>query len=89
MHLQYFVEICFPLTVYTLTVNLVLLNTICRTQLLCPFYPTALEGCRGTFTHGVQMGGQAGGDKKFVRAVSQKPYGVGSSYLVGTLVRGV
>ena len=28
-----------------------------------------------------------GGWKKFVRAVSQKPYGVGSSYLLGTLVR--
>ena len=28
-----------------------------------------------------------GGGKKFVRAVSQKPYGVGSLYLVGTLVR--
>ena len=26
------------------------------------FYPTALEGCRGiVFTHGVRMGGPAGG----------------------------
>ena len=25
------------------------------------------------FTHGVRMGGRAGGGKKFVRAVSQKP----------------
>ena len=42
------------------------------------FYPTALKGCRGiVFTHGVWMGGRAGGraagGKKFVRAVSQKP----------------
>ena len=38
------------------------------------FYPTALKGCRGiVFTHGVRMGGRAGGRKKFVRAVSQKP----------------
>ena len=41
-------------------------------------YPTALVGCRGiVFTHGVRMGGRpggrAGGGKKFVRAVSQKP----------------
>ena len=37
-------------------------------------YPTALKGCRGiVFTHGVWMGGWAGGGKKFVRAVSQKP----------------
>ena len=43
------------------------------------FYPTALKGCRGiVFTHGVRMGGRAGGGKKFVRAVSQKPLGVGS-----------
>ena len=40
------------------------------------------------FTHGVRMGGWVGGEKMFVRAVSPKPYGVGSSYLVGTLVRG-
>ena len=33
------------------------------------------------------MGGWAGGGQKFVWAVSQKPQGVGSSYLVGTLVR--
>ena len=38
------------------------------------FYPTALKGCQGiVFTHGVWMGGWAGGGKKFVRAVSQKP----------------
>ena len=38
------------------------------------FYPTAFKGCRGiVFTHGVRMGGWAGGGKKFVRAVSQKP----------------
>ena len=38
------------------------------------FYPTALKGCWGiVFTHGVRMGGRAGGGKKFVRAVSQKP----------------
>ena len=38
------------------------------------FYPRALKGCRGiVYTHGVQMGGQAGGGKKFVWAVSQKP----------------
>ena len=37
------------------------------------FYPTTLKGCRGiVFTHGVRMGGRAGGRKKFVRAVSQK-----------------
>ena len=37
---------------------------------LYAFYPTALKGCRGiVFTHGVR----AGGGKKFVRAVSQKP----------------
>ena len=36
------------------------------------FYPTALKDCRGIiFTHGVQMGGQAGA-KKSVRAVSKK-----------------
>ena len=29
------------------------------------------------------------GAKNFVQAVSQKPYGVGSWYLVGILVRGV
>ena len=37
------------------------------------FYPTALKGCQGivfTLTHG----GRVGGGKKFVRAVSQKPY---------------
>ena len=33
------------------------------------------------------MGGWAGSRKKFVRAVSQKLQGEGSSYLVGTLVR--
>ena len=28
------------------------------------FYPTALKGCRGiVFTHGVRMGGRAGGGK--------------------------
>ena len=28
------------------------------------FYPTALKGCRGiVFTHGVRMGGWAGGGK--------------------------
>ena len=28
------------------------------------YYPTALKGCRGiVFTHGVQMGGRAGGGK--------------------------
>ena len=32
--------------------------------------------------------GWAGGGKKFIRAVSRKPKGIGSSYLVGTLVRG-
>ena len=38
------------------------------------FYPTALKGCRGiVYTHDVQMSGRAGGGKKFVRAVSQKP----------------
>ena len=31
--------------------------------------------------------GQVSG-QKFVRALTQKPYGVGSLYLVGTLVRG-
>ena len=58
----------------------------------CHFYPTALKGCWGiVFTHGVRMGRWSGrwaaGGKKFVWAVSQKPKGVGSSYLVGTLVR--
>ena len=39
-------------------------------KLIVDFYPTALMGCRGiVFTHGVR----AGGRKKFVRAVSQKP----------------
>ena len=43
-------------------------------QIFLGFYPTALKGCRGiVFTHGVPMGGRAGGGKKFVRAVSQKP----------------
>ena len=42
------------------------------------FYPTALKGCRGiAFTRGVRRVGRtgmwAGGGKKFVRAVSQKP----------------
>ena len=38
------------------------------------FYPTALKGCWGiVFTHGVRMDRRAGGGKKFVRAVSQKP----------------
>ena len=41
------------------------------------FYPTALKGCWGiVFTHGVRMGGRAGGrtaGKEFVWAVSQKP----------------
>ena len=33
------------------------------------FYPSALKGCRGiVFTHGVRMGGWAGGGNKFVRA---------------------
>ena len=41
--------------------------------MLTLFYPTALKGCLGiVFTHGVQMAG-AGGRKKFVRIVSQKP----------------
>ena len=45
------------------------------------FYPTAFKGCRGiVFTRGVRIGersgGWAGGGKKFVRALSQKPYGV-------------
>ena len=36
-----------------------------------PFYRTALKGCQGiVFTHGVRVGRQAGGGKKFVRAVS-------------------
>ena len=49
------------------------------------FYPTAFKGCQGiVFTQGVGMGG----GKKVVRAVYQKLLGVGSSYLVGTLVRG-
>ena len=40
------------------------------------YYHTALKGCRGiVFTHGVWLGG---GGKMFVRAVSQKPLGVGS-----------
>ena len=39
------------------------------------FYPTALKGCLGiVFTHGYRVGG----GKKFVWAVSQKPWGVGS-----------
>ena len=51
-------------------------------HLIAYCYPTALKGCRGiVFTHGVRMGGRAGiradGGKKFVRAVSHKPYGVG------------
>ena len=33
------------------------------------------------------VSGRAGGRKKFVRAVSQKPKGAESRYLVGTLVR--
>ena len=33
-------------------------------------------------------GVRAGSGKKFVQAVSQKLYRVGSGYLVGTLVRG-
>ena len=37
---------------------------------------------------GEWAGGRSGGGKKFVRAVCQKPKGVGSSHLVGTLVRG-
>ena len=42
-------------------------------NLTAVFYPTALKGCRGiVFTHGVRMGGWAGGGKKFVRPVSQK-----------------
>ena len=33
-----------------------------RSQLVDCFYPTALKGCRGiVFTHGVRMGGRAGG----------------------------
>ena len=50
----------------------------------CAFYPTGLKGCHGIiFTRGVRMGGgwsgrQASGGKKFVQAVSQKVYGVGS-----------
>ena len=41
-------------------------------------YPTALKGCQGiVFTRGVWMGGwvvgRAGGGKKFVWAISQKP----------------
>ena len=38
------------------------------------FYPTALKGCRGiAFTHGVRMGGWAGGRRvKFLRPVSQE-----------------
>ena len=37
-------------------------------------YPTALKGCQGVvFTHGVRIGRQVGGRKKFVWAVSQKP----------------
>ena len=42
------------------------------------YYPTALKVCRGiVFTHGVRMGGQAGGwvarwREKFVWPVSQK-----------------
>ena len=57
MFLTYFLH----LNSYLITL---LLNTICRAQLLCPFYPTALKGCRGiVFTHGVRMGGWAGGGK--------------------------
>ena len=47
-----------------------MLIQICEHSLF--FYPTALKGCQGTFTHGVWMGGSAGGGKKFVQAVSQK-----------------
>ena len=37
------------------------------------FYPTAHKGCQGiVFTHGIWIGGRAGGRKKFVWAVSQK-----------------
>ena len=37
------------------------------------YYPTALKDCQGiVFTHGVRMGGRAGGGKKFVQAISQK-----------------
>ena len=44
------------------------------------FYSTACKGCRGIlFTHSVWMDvRQAGCRKKFVRAVSQKPQGIGS-----------
>ena len=38
------------------------------------FYPTVLKALRGiVFTHGVWMGGRAGGGKKFVWPVFQKP----------------
>ena len=61
-----------------------LVDTSCIWPQMRPWssYPTALKGCRGiVFTHGVRMGGRAGGrmagarasGKKFVRAVSQKP----------------
>ena len=44
---------------------------ICLFSILIPFYPTALKGCQGiVFT---QAGGRAGGGKKFVRPVSEKP----------------
>ena len=50
------------------------------------FYPTALKGGQCiVFTH--QSNGWAGGGNKFVRAVSQKPQGVGSSYLLEMLKR--
>ena len=45
-------------------------NPIC-VEAYYPFYPTALKGCRVLFPP--MVSGWAGGGKKFVRAVSQKP----------------
>ena len=61
-----------------LCIYLILLSPF-TASLTFSFYPTAPKGCRGiVFTHGDRIGGRAGGRKKFVRTVSQKPSGVGS-----------
>ena len=55
------------------------------------FTPQSLRVVRVLFLPMVSgwAGRRLGGGKKIVWAVSQKTYGVGSSYLLGTLVREV
>ena len=53
------------------------------------FYPIALEGCRGTvLCPDWPACGRVGSKKKLVQAVSQKLYGLGCCYSVGTLIWG-